>query len=295
VNDGYFFVIGDPGRAARETPDGPPPALIGPADVQLSMASMAGMVIRAASSRGVHHRGRHVVRQDTYALGRRALDGQPEQAVVAVCDGVGSLEYSHHAAALISQRLAENAAAGADWWHAFALANTELAKTVAERQAARGGGMATTAVAITVRREAGLWAGEAAWVGDSTLWHLGDDLTWTLVSGSSLRSEDGYHSSGVHPMPTQDASWTCCSFRIRGGALFAMTDGVGNPLMWSPEVQATLASWWARPPDPFTFAAQVGFAKKTHTDDRTVVGIWPDWKDEDAGQDNGTGNPQADR
>jgi hypothetical protein len=293
ADDGYFFAIGDPGRAARETPDGPPPALTGPADVHLSMASLAGLVIRAASSRGVHHRARHITRQDTYALARRDLDGQPEQAVVAVCDGVGSLEYSHQAAALVSLRLAEHAAAGADWWQAFALANTELGRA-AERQAA-GGGMATTAVALTVRREAGVWAGEAAWLGDSTLWHLGDDLTWTLVSGSSLRGEDGYHSSGVSPMPAPDAPWSWCSFRIRGGALFAMTDGVGNPLMWSPEVRATLASWWARPPDPFTFAAQVGFAKKTHMDDRTVVGIWPDWNDEDARQENGTGTPPAAR
>ncbi len=249
------------------------------------MASLAGMVIRAASSRGVHHRARHIVRQDTYALGRRALDGQPEHAVAVVCDGVGSLEYSHQAAALASQRLTEHAVAGADWWHAFGLANEELAKAAAERQAAGRGGMATTAVALTVRREAGSWLGEAAWLGDSTLWHLGDDLAWTLVSGSSLCGEDGYHSSGVHPMPTRDAAWSWCSLRIRGGALFAMTDGVGNPLMWSPEVRATLATWWARPPDPFTFAAQVGFAKKTHIDDRTVVGIWPDWNDENAGQE----------
>jgi hypothetical protein len=86
-------------------------------------------------------------------------------------------------------------------------------------------------------------------------------------------------------MPAQDGSWSWCSFRIPGGALFVMTDGVANPLMWSPGVQGTLARWWVRPPDPFTFAAQVGFAKKTHTDDRTVVGIWPDWNDEDADQE----------
>jgi Protein phosphatase 2C len=290
VNDGNFYAIGDPGRAARETPDGPPPALIGLADVELSMASLPGMVIRAASSRGLHHRARRLVRQDAYALGRRALDGEPQHAVVTVCDGVGSLECSHYAAALVSQRLATHAATGIDWWRAFAFANEELTKTVAEWEAAGRGGMATTAVAVTVRRDGDVWAGEAAWVGDSTLWHLGDDLRWTLISGSSLRDEGGYHSSGVRPMPTQDASWAWCSFRIRGGALFAMTDGVGNPLMWSPQVRATLADWWARSPDPFTFAAQIGFAKKTHMDDRTVVGIWPDWKDEDAGQENGSGN-----
>lgn len=285
-----IFVIGDPGRAARETPDGPPPALTGVADVELSMASLPGMVIRAASSRGLHHRARCIVRQDAYALSRRALDGEPEQAVVTVCDGVGSLEYSHYAAALVSQRLAAHAAAGVDWWNAFGFANEELTRTAAEWEAKGRSGMATTAVALTVRWECGVWAGEGAWVGDSTLWHLGDDLRWTLVSGANVHDESGYHSGSVCPMPTEYASWTWCSFRIRGGALFAMTDGVGNPLMWSPQVQATLAAWWARPPDPFTFAAQTGFAKKTHMDDRTVVGIWPDWEDEDAGQENGSGN-----
>lgn len=284
-------MIGDPGRAALETPDGLPPVNVGFADVELSTASPYGMAIRAASSRGLQHRARGTVRQDAYALGHYAPDGEPEHAVVTVCDGVGSQVNSHYAAALVSQRLATHAAVGVDWWRAFTLANEELAKTVTEWEATGRGGMATTAVAVTVRWEGGVWTGEAAWVGDSTLWHLSDDLRWTLVSGSNLRDEGGYHSSGVRPMPAEDASWTWCSFRIPGGALFAMTDGVGNPLMWSPEVRATLASWWARPPDPFTFAAQIGFAKKTHMDDRTVVGIWPDWNDEDVDQENGSGTP----
>jgi hypothetical protein len=158
----------------------------------------------------------------------------------------------------------------------FDFANAELAKTARELEAAGHGGIATTAVGITIRREAGYWLGQAAWLGDSTLWHLSDDLGWTLVSASSLREEGSYHSGKVRPLPVDDASWAWCSFRIRGGALFVMTDGVSNPLLWSPEVQDALARWWARPPDPYTFAAQVGFAKKTHVDDRTVVGIWPD-------------------
>ena len=53
-----------------------------------------------------------------------------------------------------------------------------------------------------------------------------------------------------------------------------MSDGVANPLRWSQEVKQALAAWWACPPDPFVFAAQVGFARRGHMDDRTVVGIW---------------------
>jgi hypothetical protein len=285
MNESSSFAIGDPGRAAVETRAGVPPAIIGQPDVTLSTVSVGRMVIQAASSRGVLHRARQTVRQDAFALGHRTLAGEPEQAVVVVCDGVGSMKYSHYAAALVSQRLAEQVAAGADWWHAFEYANGQLGKTNAEWRQTTYGPIATTAVGLTVRREGDCWTGQAAWVGDSALWHLGDDLSWSLVSGSAIREEASYHSSEVRPLPVDDASWAWCSFRIRGGALFAMTDGVSNPLTWSSEVRDTLARWWTRPPDPYTFAAQIGFSKKTHVDDRTVVGIWPDMTgDSDAGK-----------
>jgi hypothetical protein len=69
-----------------------------------------------------------------------------------------------------------------------------------------------------------------------------------------------------------------------------MSDGVGNPLAWCAEVRATLAQWWVRPPDPLTFAAQIAFARKSHMDDRTVVGIWAD---ESEGTCGSTGPPSA--
>ncbi|MGH3171028.1 MAG: PP2C family protein-serine/threonine phosphatase [Trebonia sp.] len=290
-----FFAVGDPGRAALETVDGAPSALIGPADIEVTRASVAGMVIRAASVRGVQHRARQTLRQDAFALGHRALAGEPAHTVAVVCDGVGSLRNSDCAASAVSQRLAERGAAGVSWPAAFAHANEELAKLAAEWEAGGYGGMATTAVAVVVRRESGTWMGEVAWVGDSTLWHLSDDLRWTLVSGTSPEADRDYHSSAVRPMPTHDGACASRAFRLPGGALFAMTDGVANPLQWSPEVRASLAAWWARPPDPLTFAAQVGFAKKTHMDDRTVVGIWPDGMGEDDGQESGPGTADPDR
>ena len=53
-----------------------------------------------------------------------------------------------------------------------------------------------------------------------------------------------------------------------------MSDGVGNPLAWVDEVRTTLSRWWAAPPDIYDFGRQVGFARQTHVDDRTVVGLW---------------------
>jgi hypothetical protein len=221
----------------------------------------------------VKHRAEHTVRQDAFALSQAG----GTQAIAVVCDGVGSLDRSDHAAALVSQQLAEYGAASTPWPEAFEAANAQLAKVVAEWEAVGLGAMATTAVAASVSRLDGWWLGEVAWVGDSTLWHLDDDGTWRCITSEGDR-EDGaaFHSSSVRPMPTPDGACRCDSFRIDGGALFAMSDGVGNPLAWSAEVRATLARWWARPPDPLTFASQVAFAMKSHIDDRTVVGIWAD-------------------
>jgi hypothetical protein len=265
--------IGDPGRAALEIPDGPPPAAVGPSDIELSAAGLPGIRIRAASTRGLQHRAEHTLRQDSFSLGQAAGGF----AVAVVCDGVGSLDRSDYAACFVSERLAGLGAAGAPWPVAFASVNTDLAKAAAEAEATGFGAMATTAVAVRVTWSAGLWQGEVAWVGDSPLWHLGDDARWRPVTlEADTSGAGGYHSSGVRPMPTPDGACSWASFRLSGGALFAMTDGVGNPLAWSAEVRETLARWWARPPDPLTFAAQVGFARKAHIDDRTVVGIWPD-------------------
>jgi hypothetical protein len=114
---------------------------------------------------------------------------------------------------------------------------------------------------------------------------LGSDLQWQPIT-EPLTDDDrqDFHSSGVRALPSQDGWCSWCSFKVFGGALFAMTDGVGNPLAWSAEVRETLADWWSRPPDPLIFAGQVGFARRTHIDDRTVVGIWPDGAMTHAGQ-----------
>lgn len=268
-----LLAIGEPGRAAAETPDGPPPAVIGTPDLAVSAATLPGIRITAASVRGLQHRAEHTVRQDAFALAQAG----GTHAVAVVCDGVGSLDRSDYAAAFVSQQLAGYGTTGTPWPEAFEATNAQLAKIVAEWEAMGFGAMATTAIAISVSRVDGWWLGEVAWVGDSPLWHLDDDGTWrSITSAGGGNDGQAFHSSSVRPMPTPDGACSWCSFRIRGGALFAMSDGVGNPLAWSAEVRATLARWWARPRDPLTFAAQVGFARKSHVDDRTVVGIWAD-------------------
>jgi protein phosphatase 2C-like protein len=277
VKGDSFYAIGDPGRAALELIAGPPATPIGYADVELSSVSLPGMLIVAASSRGLEHRATGTPRQDAFALSHRA-DGDTAEAVAVVCDGVGAFSRSAEAAMLVSHGLANLGAVGVPWAEAFPRVNAELCKAAEELRATgpAGDGMATTAVAASVRREENYWVGEVAWAGDSTLWHLGPGGQWRPITGQpDDEIEPVYHSADVMPLPSTDGACTSAEFRIADGALFLMSDGVANPLRWSRDVQETLAGWWGRPADPFTFAAQVGFARKSHLDDRTVVGIWP--------------------
>jgi Protein phosphatase 2C len=277
------FAIGDAGRAARELPAGPPGRPIGQADAELSAAALPGMFIRAASVRGLLHRSNGTCGQDAFAIAQHhAGEDHPPRAITVVCDGVGALGRSHEAARLVSRLLAESGLNGEPWHDAFALANAEVQALA--KQASGGGpdytdlnGMATTAVAAAIQRAGDTWMLTSAWVGDSSLWHLTSKGTWSLLAGGAPEDgEESFHASDVQPLPSADGSCTAGEFSVSGGAIFLMSDGVANPLQWSREVRETLASWWARPPDPFTFAAQVGFARRSHIDDRTVVGIWAD-------------------
>ncbi|MDQ3933358.1 MAG: protein phosphatase 2C domain-containing protein [Actinomycetota bacterium] len=275
------WAIGEPGRAALELRPSRPARPGAPPDLAVSSASLDSMLAQAATTRGLLHVARGKPRQDAYALGFREADGGGESLVAVVCDGVGSLGRSHEAAELVSRTLVTEAERGSEWPEAFDRANDEL-HAFAEQETSRNGadpradGMATTAVAISVGNDTGEWIADVGWVGDSSCWHLEADGSWRQVGGPVDEGEDddGYYTGRVVPLPYKETAYEVRSLQLSGGALFLMSDGVANPLKWSEEVQVTLAEWWSEPPDLLTFAAQVGFARKTHMDDRTVVGIW---------------------
>ena len=275
------FCIGDPGRAARELPAGLPVSSPGQAGAELSAAAVPGALLLAATVRGLRRRVRGEPHQDAFAISHHATVDKGERVIAVVCDGDHSLGRPEEAATPVSRRLACVGAAGLPWPEAFFRANEALREFAAESADEEGTGSAavdpaTTAAALAVHREAGNWVGDLAWVGDSTAWHLVDGARWTPLSGVEADHESGWNSTAVRPMPSGDGDCSATLFRVTGGALFLMTDGVSNPLSWSSRVRETLARGWAQMPDPFTFAAQVGFARKTHIDDRTVIGIWPD-------------------
>jgi Protein phosphatase 2C len=261
------LAIGEAGRAATEVPPGPPVAA-GVPDIVLTPASTARIELRAASIRGLQHRAAVEPRQDAFAL--QTAGDNNDDLIAVVCDGVGSLARSHEAAALAARRLAELGSQGGEWAVVFKDVNDELGALTNGTST-----MATTALAVRVRADDEGWHGQVAWVGDSPLWHLSADGDWTRCTPADGTEEDQvFHTTVSAALPAPDLRVAQLDLDQRHGALFLMSDGVGNPLAWVDEVRTALAGWWAAPPDVFDFGRQVGFARQTHVDDRTVVGLW---------------------
>ena len=270
----HRYAIGDPGRAAQEVGAGTASPATGRSDVTASAVDVLGLTIRAASVRGVLHRHYGVPRQDSYSA---SWQEDSESVVVVVCDGVGSLEMSHDAADHVAGRVAdvlrrdENGDPG--WARAFTTLSAELTELAATR-----GEMATTVVAARVTAANGAFRAQIGWVGDSAAYLLSPE-GWQNVGGSvktvDADAEPLVSTTRALPGRVVEAGSNVVEFDW-DTVLFLMTDGVADPLgTGAGEVGETLASWWAAPPDPFTFAAQVGFARRSFDDDRTVVGVWP--------------------
>ena len=199
--------------------------------------------------------------------------------LMTVCDGLGSFEASHVAAALVAARMPAllGPVVGdeeVDWATAFAGVSTELDELVTARELA----MATTAICALIRRvRDGRYRADLGWVGDGGAYLL-TMSGWQVLGGAvkTVETESGPLSSATAALPGADITVgsAVVEFEV-GTALFLMTDGVADPLGGGQgEVGETLARWWARPPEALEFAAQIGFARKSFDDDRTVVGAW---------------------
>jgi hypothetical protein len=245
-------------------------------DHVLSEFSTGDLSIRAASVRGLVHRHRDQPRQDAFSV---TYDRPTDTIVVVVADGVGSLPRSEEAAAFVAQRLPGHFWMLRNWADAVKAVNSELLERVERDQFDRSPNervppdMATTVVAVAIGPGEG--GGRRASVvrsDDSTVWWLGPDGLWEAVSANE--DEAAVHTGSVRALPAAELRLQHAEIAFEHGALFVMTDGVGTPLAGSAEVREALAAWWAVPPPVFEFGSQVGFARRTHMDDRTVVGVW---------------------
>lgn len=224
------------------------------------------------------HRHRREPRQDRFSV---VYDDETAVLVVTVCDGVGQFDLSQEAAAFVVADAPRAYLRHRDWGLAVAEVNQRLfdfAERAPQRPRLRplpaDPRMATTFAGVAIRFEDTRRMASIAWTDDTSIWLL-DQSGWTQLTGAG-EDEGELHSSGVRAMPHRDLQLTVVEKEVVDGSLFVTTDGVGTPLANAWQVRETLAEWWATPPDVFTFARQVGFARKTHIDDRTAVGVWFD-------------------
>lgn len=279
VEDAAPFAIGEPGRAATQLGAGLPPRFPDSADHELSECQVPGATVRAASVRGLLHRYRDQPRQDRFSL---VFDPRTRTLIVTVCDGVGQFALSQEAAAFVAQDVPRAYLVHRDWSVAVAEVNERLkdfVATTADRphldHVPDGVRMATTLAAAAINLDPDDRYASVAWTDDSSAWLLAGPQWHNLTPDPDAAGDDsGLHSGRVKALPHADPRLRTAEYRIDDHPLFLMTDGVGVPLEGSAQVRETLADWWAAPPDVFTFAQQVGFARKGHMDDRTVVGVW---------------------
>lgn len=289
--DAGVYSIGDRGMAADV--EGLP-ALVagGQPDALVDAGAVGDLVVRLASVRGAGHRYDATVRQDDAGVAVAGPDGS--WLVVAVADGVSAGRLSHLAARavvrgalrLLGDRLDAGATpAELDWdeiigtlaAQVLLLARRESGDEALEaRDAARV--MASTvalAVVPTAAEADGARTATVVPVGDTSAWVLRAGTTWEPVTAVKNAGEAVASSATIALplLPTEVA--TAAVVLGPGDALVVMTDGVGDPLGdGTGEVAATLAAWWAAPPSRWAFAAQVDFGRRSHTDDRSAVGVW---------------------
>jgi hypothetical protein len=288
------YAVGDPGRAAVEVTAALPDSPHDPADTQLDGGVHGSLVIRAASTRGTSHRHSGTPRQDEYAVCRCGEDW----LVAAVADGVSAGALSHLAAALAARGAAEfirdrltasPVLESLPWMEMFSdlagrivtygqrrLGNGEPA-TCTPEDVARS--MATTLVVLVLELTPDAdeqRRGSVICLGDTSVFRLAQDGGWepitnvknagAAISTSATAALPYLPSNVLEPIPITLSV---------GEGLFVMTDGVGDPLgTGEGAVGEFLASVWHEPPDLLSFGAQVGFARRSYDDDRTVVGIW---------------------
>lgn len=289
------YSIGEPGRAAKEVVPSVPGDPSDPADTQCDGGVAGELVVRAASCRGIAHRHAQTPRQDDYAI--CATD---RWLILAVADGVSAGSLSHQAATLAcrsSATLVRDALVttdepkDVDWMDLLSnvarrilshgrrvLATDDVpaesvdAKTVAQR-------MATTLAVAMIRvspNTPGVYDGAVVVLGDTSAFLLNERTGWTPVT--AVKNDGALIASSATaalPYLPQEAPVPSPVVIAGGSALILMSDGVGDPLgRGDGSVGEHLAALWSTPPDPLTFAAQVGFARKSFDDDRTVVGVW---------------------
>lgn len=291
----YPIVIGDGGSTADT--EGRPALLVGEEpDTLVDWGRVGDLHVRAASVRGRLHRYEGTARQDSFCLG--VAEGAA--LVVAVADGVSAAPRSdlasrtavRSAVDFVVSALAvgghDDGGAGAiDWAGCIDDARVQVLEVARDRAgdpsldpSVAAGSMATTltvGVVDLVASDDGTRGVRVVAFGDVGGWILGAEGTWRALT--PIKNADSVVAeSAVAALPL-DYGGEVVEHRGRlapGEAFLLLSDGIGDPVGdGTGLVGRELGRAWGGVPTPFELAAWVDFARRTHTDDRTAVGVWP--------------------
>lgn len=280
---GNHKVVGQPSFLKGDVPD-----------CSMDWGALDGIQVRAASVRGRIHRFEGTVRQDSFYMGSVAVS-EKTFLLLSVADGVGSLPLSHVAAEaaaraavnFFSDRLSRNDGELEELDSELreyveeailekgreTLANLEL--TLEEAGQSMKTTLSVAIVEVGLNSEGEHRCSVYA-MGDTSAWALRKPNAWELITRQKGEGADVF-SSQVEALPTSSGRQFDefqCSINP-GEAFFLMSDGIGDPLGdGSGPVGETLSEKLLNPPDIYSFARICDFARRSHMDDRTLVGIW---------------------
>jgi hypothetical protein len=287
------YAVGEAGSAAIV--EGQPAMLLSQQpDSMLDAGQVGPLTVRAGSVRGAGHRYDGSPRQDDLCFGTAGPNG--EWLVVVVADGVSAGPRSHIAARvavrlgvqLVSEALGRGGPEAINWdeligkiaGHVLLQARKESGDP--DLDARDASQLMATTVALVIMpvmpEPDGSRRCTVLPIGDTSVWILRAGGEWQSITAIKNAGE-AVATSAVFALPLLPATSLVALPAVlsAGDALFAVTDGIGDPLGdGQGDVGAALAAAWAAPPNRFEFLAQVDFGRRSHTDDRTVVGVWPD-------------------
>ncbi|GAA0416917.1 hypothetical protein Aca07nite_08290 [Actinoplanes capillaceus] len=309
------WVVGDAGNQPAVRPRVPHKFRNPPPDTVIDGAEIGSISYRAASVRGISHQERGEPRQDAYAvhftrdqdwLVGCISDGvsqgtRSHEAAAAICERISRALVDHLIASppsADSGRWPEEIGS-IRWKDAVRSANDavcELARPYLRKSAQKRGGpppvdpadpvpfaqarliMSGTALAFVVATEPspnGTFRAMLANVaGDSAAFVVQDGhwLPLTMIKNEG----EAIFSSSVKALPAETEVHAKPFYLEPGQPLIMMTDGLGDPLGAARgAVSRFLGTHWHTPPDLLAFAQHLAFYRKTFTDDRTAVVVWP--------------------
>jgi hypothetical protein len=270
-------------------------------DIRAHVGTVGDLAVAAASVRGHKHRLGGTENQDSYATNVTTLEDGRSFAIVAVCDGMGSSQFSSFGARLFAHHMVSILAMTVsyrpdDYDQVLFDGQFEtieyVSKQVLAYRLGEFGAPNVSRDAVEVRdlqctvtfavipafsnEDSGRRTALFGFIGDSPAFRLAED-EW-------LRIDQDKDGSGVWSSATEGAI-NSAGMELRnvdlfpGSAVLLSSDGVGNFIRFNDQMTSLgldLAQKWSQPVGLLDFVRDVSFETQSADDDRTAAVVWVD-------------------